>query len=226
MPEISVVEDLRFSDDSTAHLRITLHNFTPAGASVLIAQVVHVRYDLHDAVADLARSIRSQTFPQQVARWFTGGVVPASDEEKARVLNEVKKGFEGIINLLDDKEGTSYYDNPDLGPDNYGQTPGLNDETTSVGPKFWTGEPKAPLDVERYGTLIHELSHAAFPFVVTDAGGYFINPGALRNEPLVWYEDAANKHRSAEQPDTDTLLNNADAYAGYLTQYYYRWGPI
>ena len=62
---------------------------------------------------------------------------------------------------------------------------------------------------------------------LTDDAGYFNNPGALQNEtnPVVWYENASNTVLMNPQPTTELLLYNADAYAGYLTQYHYFWGP-
>jgi hypothetical protein len=192
----------------------------------LVIQVSHVRFDLYSAIAALSQYLPNKQFPPPIARWFTGPDFDQSEEAKAKVLKEVKATYEGILSLLDG--GTSYYDDPMQKATNYGYSPGPNDETLAVGPKFWTGSPNVPLDLERYGTIIHELSHSAFLGVITDKGGYFNNPAALQNEadPVRWYDDAANTQLSIDQPDTETLLETADAYAGYLTQYFYRWGPL
>jgi hypothetical protein len=205
---------------------MTVFNVAWNRARELVTQVIHVRFDLYSATAALSQFIQNKEFPPQVARWFTGPDFEQSDKAKADVLKAVKSTYDGILSLLDG--GTSYYDDPNQKATNYGYSPGPNDETLAVGPKFWTGGLNVPLDLERYGTIIHELSHVAFLSDVTDKGGYFNNPAALQNETnlVLWYEDAANTQLSVEQPDTETLLETADAYAGYLTQYYYRWGPL
>ena len=222
--ERTVSVTLRLPDGSTTQLKIGLNNFTFRGGNVLVEQIVRVRYDLYSAVADLSRFISNKQFPQRIARWFTGRDFKRTADAEAKTVQIVKDVYDSIINLIDD--GIDYYDDTTLPRTNYGRTPGKMDSTSSIGPKFCTCKPSVPRDVERYGTIIHELSHAAFPGEITDDGGLFNSPGALRGEPLKWYEDAENTKLLAEQPDTGTLLDNADAYAGYLTQYYYRWGPI
>jgi hypothetical protein len=223
------VVTLMFHNCSTATLKVSMYNFTHSGALEFFKQIRHVRFNLYDAQQVLSNQTHVS---DRIIRWFGGtDWATLTPTTKAATLTYVKQTYNGIISLLDNVNGTKYYDDPDMGAGFYGETPGQPGMTFTVGPKFWTGKPGVPIDLERFGTVIHELSHAVSDIVgweITDVGGYFNNPGALQNAPVRWYEGGGNQvdaNLVVPQPDNETLLEDADAYAGYFTQYYYCWGP-
>jgi hypothetical protein len=236
---------LGYSNNTTSQLRSTLYNFTRNGARELVNQVIHVRFDLKAALDQLNTDVtnfnanQNYQMPTRLSRWFGGADYVANRAFQTQIFDSVPYWFDKIRANLDD-ETVTYYDDPSqANATYYGYSPGpvvAGVETdVAVARMFWTGKPNTRIDVDRYGTAIHELAHALSyiddVMCITDAngnGGYFNNPVALQNETqrVQWYADGQLTTLMDPQPDTATLLLDADAYAGYLTQYYYRWGPL
>ncbi len=76
----------------------------------------------------------------------------------------------------------------------------------------------------RFGTVIHELTHTDSENLghTEDWGGYFSDPDDVNSDlaPVTWW--------LGEQiySTTATLIENADSYAGYLTQYNFLGVPV
>jgi hypothetical protein len=191
-------------------VRSELGNFTFFGALETMRQIARVRTSLEAANAWLtAEALLFPVISPSTSRWFVNN---AAAFDYATVLT----GFRDVKDGLDNNR-TSYYDDPDSTI--YGYVTGIpGDWDVYVGQKYWTGAAGANLGKERFGTIIHELSHF---YAGTADWGYFNNPGALNGLAIVW--DDPDNPGVAVVLTTAQLMANADSYAGYLTQYYYYW---
>jgi hypothetical protein len=105
---------------------------------------------------------------------------------------------------------------------NKGAAPGYEDyygwntgAEIHMGALYFSGDAR-----DRFGTVIHELTHFGPPG--TGDAAYFDNPVAFEN-PYVGVD-----WRDPDDTDypitvtTGELIDNADSYAGFLTQFYYQ----
>jgi len=230
LPQVQITSTVTFSDDTTSTVLSTMKNFRFWDIPVFIEQVRHVRVNIRSAITGLQGFLDNRedldALPTQVSRWFAGPDYELSMGYDA--LTEIKATYTAIATLL--STGVTYYD--DTNDTDYGHEGGPYNSTessdVSIGQLSWTGREIAPLDLERYGSVIHELSHVCFPTGVIVDKGYFNNPAALQNETaeVEWFEDAYGQFPVGNPLTTEELMSNADSFAGYLTQYYYTWGPF
>ncbi len=120
-------------------------------------------------------------------------------------LSSIQKAYQAVFNGLI-SDDTPFTDDPkDTG---YGYSDGVGVYT---GQKYHKANAK-----NQYATIIHELSHH---YAQTDDNGYYFLPAAdapRTDLSPVTYTDTL-------MVSTDELINNADSYAGFLTQYFYKW---
>ncbi|MSQ96622.1 MAG: hypothetical protein EXR98_19010 [Gemmataceae bacterium] len=208
-PDVTISSTLTFGDNSTTAISTRVQDFTFAGGHELHTQVRHVRLSLKTAIEDLQSFIDNREefdpLPAQVARWFEGSDYQSymADPTLAAVIscfNAVATGLDGNT--------TIFRDNPDL-TDCYGYVDLETREEVEIGTFY---HESSATDKDKYGTIIHELSHL---YGLVDDFGYFNNPGALNGDDIVWTYGGVVVLTNSE------LRNNADSYAGYLTQYYY-----
>jgi hypothetical protein len=201
----------------TTQLSSRLQDFWLNDALTLTNYIVQVRFDVQAAIADLNQYVGQDDggeYPLEFRRWFVNPADWTVDGEERRqvVYSDVQDEFEAVAEGLDGTT-TVYTDDPSAAED-YGYVP-QNLSGVFIGLLYHSGTP-----LDQYGTVIHELTHLYGG--TDDYGGYFLNPRAfeLPNAVVVWVYQGLILN-----PTTDTLLNNADSYAGYLTQYYYSGPP-
>jgi hypothetical protein len=215
--------------------RARLENFTNRGGYNLLSNIARVRAAISLAVKDLGfyfeNTERGQSVRDKVNRWFDPptviqgiiappAIVPVPDLTKAQ-LKTISTVFRIIRDGIDTNV-TQWIDDQKYGGYGYvRRNPEGTGRAIYIGRKYW-----ARGDQDRFGTVIHELAHL---YGNKWDKGYFSNPTDVESEtwPVTyWLPKAEGKGTRYVFLSPNQLIDNADSYAGLLTQYYYIPGRV
>lgn len=209
----------------------------------VLNEIAAVRISIDTALADLQKYGTDGGITTNVNRFFLG----RNDKRKQLNPNEVKQiaqMYAKVAKAIDTEIITwkldpkyKYYGYNAGWADVTVTNPVSGKQTSSRSGRVFLGRmyTNDPDSRNRFGTIIHELTH----FFGTGDFGYMVDlpriydssknvakplkspdgKEILVNEQSV--VEYVNKYEKSVVLSTETLLNNADTFAGYLTSYYY-----
>jgi hypothetical protein len=184
--------------------------FNPAEESELLRFFAQIRSRFPQIEADLASyGTRNPVndIEHRVNRWFGNGAAL----ERAQI-NMVRDRFRRVREGIDNNSTTFWDDSDSLsvyGQVNYWWTSNRY-HTIQLGSKYFAGRP-----VEKIATIIHELTHL---YGNTRDAGYYADVLLVNRQNPVAYEHPETG--AAIALPTAQQVNNADSYAGFVTEFY------
>lgn len=212
------VEDVAtvpLSGSDSAGLKSELRDFSFTDGQELVSYIVEVRQAVDAATADITAALGgnygTSAMKGKIDRWFKGNGTGAEHQAPTQTqVGIIVDTFQAVADNLDNS--TITYHN-DAEYDGYGWH---EDGEVGIGTWYYSGwYGTGSTSDEKFGTLIHELSHINPPGTKDKA--YFLPPN-LTASTVVWLD--TGDYETEVTVTTANLLINADSYAGFLTQYY------
>jgi hypothetical protein len=199
-----------------------LNGFSFTQGRQLIGYIVQVRQDLDQVTSDISAAVSAgyagSPMQGQINKWFQGnGVGAAYAAPTSDQVQSILDAYTEVESLLDDTDDPIIYNNSQNDP-TYSAYYGYNTGSEVLICARFYGSTATSAD--QFATVIHELTHfePVGPYGAgTDDYGYYA-AGSLSAADVTW--DNIDGVSGLVTVTTANLIDNADSYAGFLTQYY------